>query len=367
MKKWKKLLITGLAALSVMCSAVAAHAQVGKEAAAPVILDADMVDWLDDGAAMLMLAKAPQTNLVGVTVVFGNTWVETGTASALRQLEGIGAADVPVYMGVNKPIRSERFASMAEETRLWGRGKDSHMGAAGYPQPASWQEAYKNNYGEEPKYAPQAMSAPDFIIDAVRKRPHEITIVAIGSGANLAAAVQKAPDIAPLVKRVIYMGGNFFQQGNVMPYAEFNVWIDPEAEKAAFRAPFGEQVIVPLDACEKIHITISRYQKIKKMMTNPIFASLLKNHWMTPLFENKQLPDDNYVWDVLAAAIAIDPTVIEEEVTYPVDVIDQYGPAYGTTMAYKGAGPEGTQAARIILTVNEKKIWQMLYNLCNEL
>lgn len=367
MNKWKKFLTAGLVGLSVMCSAFSVSAQAGKEAAPPVILDADMVDWLDDGTAMLMLAKAPQTNLIGVTVVFGNTWVEQGTASALRQLEGIGAADVPVYMGVNKPTRANRFELIPEETRLFGRGKDSHLGAAGGPQPPSWQEVYHDVYRDEPKYAPEKMSAPDFIIDAVRKRPNEITIVAIGSGANLAAAVKKAPDIAPLVKRVIYMGGNFFQQGNVMPYAEFNVWIDPEAEKTAFRAPFGEQVIVPLDACEKIHITIPRYQKIKKLITNPIFSELLRYHWMTPMFESDVLPDDNYVWDVLAAAIAIDPTVIEKEVTYPVDVIDQYGPAYGTTMAYKGSGPEGTQEARIILTVNEKKIWDMIYNLCSQL
>lgn len=367
MKRWKKLFAAFLAGASLFCGSVTADAQQNKEAVAPVILDTDMVDWLDDGAAMLMLAKSPQTNLLGVTVVFGNTWVETGTASAVRQLEGIGASDIPVLMGVNEPIRKERFQKIVEETRLFGRNKDDHMGAAGYPQPASWQEAYRQNYKAEPQYAPLAEAAPDFIIESVRKRPNEITIVAIGSGANLAAAVQKAPDIAPLIKRVIYMGGNFFQQGNVMPYAEFNVWIDPEAEKIAFRAPFGEQVIVPLDACEKIHITRDRYFAMKKLLRNPIFKELLKNHWMTPFFENDQPLDDNYVWDVLSAAIAIDPGVIKEEVTYPVDVVDQYGPAYGTTMAYKGVGPEGTQKARIVLTVDEKKIWQMLYDLCRQL
>jgi inosine-uridine nucleoside N-ribohydrolase len=366
MKQWKKVISACLLAAGILMTGQAAYAQAGKEAP-PVILDTDMVDWLDDGAAMLMLAKSPRTDLIGVTVVLGNTWVETGTASAIRQLEAIGSKDIPVYMGVNEPIRKDRFKTIADEPKKFGRGKDSHNGAAGYPEPASWQAEYRTRYGAEPQLAPEKESAPDFIIKTVKARPNEVTIVAIGSGANLAAAVKKDPSIAPLVKRVIYMGGNFFQQGNVMPYAEFNVWIDPEAEKTAFRAPFGEQVIVPLDACEKIHITRDRYFSIKEMMKNPVMKDLLKKHWMTPFFEENKPLADNYVWDVLSAAIAIDPSVITEEVTYPVDVIDQYGPAYGTTMAYKGVGPEGTQKARIILSVDENKIWNMLYTLCRSL
>ena len=53
-----------------------------------VILDADMVDLFDDGVVMMMLAESPKMDLKGVTIVIGNTWVETGTASTIRQLEG---------------------------------------------------------------------------------------------------------------------------------------------------------------------------------------------------------------------------------------------------------------------------------------
>ena len=57
---------------------------------------------------------------------------------------------------------------------------------------------------------PQKQAAADFIIDTVKKHPGEVTIVAIGSAANLAAALDKAPEIAPLAKRVVYMAGAFF-------------------------------------------------------------------------------------------------------------------------------------------------------------
>ena len=64
----------------------------------------------------------------------------------------------------------------------------------------------------------------DFIIEEVRKHPGELTIAEIGPCSNLALAVLKAPDIVPLIKRVIFMGGSFFKPGNVTPTAEFNWW-----------------------------------------------------------------------------------------------------------------------------------------------
>ena len=41
--------------------------QRGDEAM-PVVLDADMVDLFDDGVAMMMLAKSPRIDLLGVTI-----------------------------------------------------------------------------------------------------------------------------------------------------------------------------------------------------------------------------------------------------------------------------------------------------------
>lgn len=38
----------------------------------------------------------------------------------------------------------------------------------------------------------------------------------------MAAALDKAPEIAPLAKRTVYMAGAFFCEGNVMPTSEFN-------------------------------------------------------------------------------------------------------------------------------------------------
>lgn len=53
-----------------------------------------------------------------------------------------------------------------------------------------------------------------------------------------------------------------------------------------------------------------------------------------------------YVWDVLAAAILIDPSLIAEERTCAVDVNAEFGPSYGQALAYPDNGPQGSQKAR---------------------
>ena len=356
----KKFLCAVMAAVVFCIGAVApASADTGKE---KVILSADVVDLFDDGVAMLMLAKSPKVELLGVAVVIGNTWVETGTASAIRQLEGIKRTDIPVLMGVNKVHREGRIAAIQDEKTMFGRGPDTHDGAAGYPQPKSWKDAYREAYKSEPTIEPSKEDAVDFIIRQVKANPNEVTIVAIGTYNNLAAAVQKAPEIVPLIKRVVYMGGAFFWNGNVTPQAEFNIWFDPEAAQIAWHSPFKEQVIFPLDACEKIKFTKKTYDELAARLKQPHFQSMFANHWTTPRF--KENPEWNtFVWDILCAAYVIDPSIIEVEETLPVDVNTVYSPNYGSTLAYRGIPPDGTQKARIVFKVNEEKVWKQVNDL----
>ena len=146
--------ILTLAAVAVACS--------GAAAAEKVLLDTDMVEAFDDGIAMLMLARAPQVELLGVTTVVGNTWVEEGTAYALRQLEAVKLEwKVPVAMGFAEATRRGRAEGLGEERRLFGEGHDDWMGAYSHPRPESWQAAYKAMYGVEPKCAPVKEHAVD--------------------------------------------------------------------------------------------------------------------------------------------------------------------------------------------------------------
>lgn len=329
-----------------------------------VILDTDMVEVFDDGITMMMLANAPNIDLIGVTIVVGNTWVPEGTAYAIRQLEDIGKSHIPVVPGIRYPIFPSRFETIKNERILFGIG-DAYVGAAGYPEPKSWESVYLQKYGSESTAKPLDMKAVNFIIDEVKKSPNEITIIAIGTCVNLATAVRKAPEIIPLIKKVIYMGGSFFKPGNTTPTAEFNWWMDPEAAKICLRSPFKEQIIVGLDACEKMPFKKDRYKKITDIIKNPDLKAMMKRNFLNALYI-----DDteyvHYIWDVIAGAIMMDPTLITEEVTRYVDVNSQFGFSYGQSVAFERNQPVGTQEARIVLTVDSDRLWKMVEDYCRE-
>ena len=240
MRRWNRLRDV---VLGVIVSLLCAFPVSARE---KVILDSDMVEGFDDGVAMLALAQSPGIELIGVTIVAGNTWVSDGVAYALRQLE-IAGQNIPVAAGVDRPFRPQRYELFGLERQLFGMGHDAWVGAFGYPKPESWQKVYRERYGKEPQSRPDPRHAVDFIIEEVRKHPGELTIVEIGPCSNLALAVLKAPDIVPLIKRVIFMGGSFFKPGNVTPTAEFNWWFDPEAARIVVRTPFREQIMVGLE------------------------------------------------------------------------------------------------------------------------
>lgn len=353
----KRIFISSLVAVCCMTTITAAQT---KE---KVILDTDMVEIFDDGIAMMMLQIAPNIDLLGVTTVVGNSWVADGTAWALRQLEAINATHVPVAMGVTRLLRPNRHENMPLERPLFGIGHDYWAGSFSYPEPSSWDAYYTELYGIPPAVRPIDQHAVDFIIEQVRKHPGEITIAAIGTCTNLALAIRKAPDIAPLVKRIIYMGGSFFRPGNSTPTSEFNWWADPEAARIALRAPFPEQIIAGLDVCEKITFKKHEYEKVRSLVKNPIITEMLNRNVLVKLYGDN--PDyTHYIWDVIVAAVIIDETLITEEVTMPVDICTDYGPSYGQSMAYTIQPPPGARQARILKTVDKDRLWTLIYDYC---
>jgi inosine-uridine nucleoside N-ribohydrolase len=370
MKKWKRLAQAACAVALIGSTATAFAAAKAPVAKAPekipVILDTDMVDLFDDGVAMLILATSPKVDLKGITVVIGNSWVEEGVASAIRHLEGIGRTDIPVMAGNNKPTRPGRIENIQAEKKRWGRGHDSHLGAAGHPQPASWQETYREWYKAEPTIGPKGEDASDFIIRTIKENPHKVVVVGIGTGGNIAKALEKDPSIAPLAKEIVYMAGAFLHAGNVMPTAEFNVWLDPEAAKKEYRGAWPKQTFFPLDVCENQRINYKDFLQLEKRVKNPVFKDMWERHYQTPLFR-KDPKFENYIWDVLAAAYVLDPSIITKEVFMPVDVNDTYSLSYGETLAFVGPGPEGSQKAHIVQEVDRKKVWHMLFETFDKL
>src|SRR5213594_873833 len=72
-----------------------------------VVIDCDT--GVDDAMAILYGLLAPEVEVVGLTCVWGNIWVETTTQNTLRLLELVGQPEVPVAMGAGKPLVGPRW------------------------------------------------------------------------------------------------------------------------------------------------------------------------------------------------------------------------------------------------------------------
>lgn len=199
-----------------------------------IIFDVDT--GIDDALAMSYALNSPELEVLGFTTCFGNVSVAEATRNTLAVLEKVRKR-VPVYAG-------------AAQTFM--RGEKDH-----WAKHVHGEDGLGNMLKNDPISQAESQFAPDFIIEQVQNRPHEITIISVGPLTNLALAIQKAPEIIPLVKEVVVMGGAVTVPGNVNAYAEANIIADPEAADYVFSS--GLQVtIVGLDVTMKTLLPISK-------------------------------------------------------------------------------------------------------------
>lgn len=195
-----------------------------------VIFDTD--PGIDDAMALLFLHASAEVELVGITTTFGNGTIETTTRNALYLAERFGI-DAPVARGAGAPL-----VGVAAEPPDFVHGGN---GLGDVEVPAAIGRA------------PDPRPAHRLIIDLVRAHPGEIEIVAVGRMTNLALALREAPDIVPLVRQVVIMGGAFGINGvlgNVSPAAEANIWGDPLAADEVTGAAWP-LVMVGLDVTQQ--------------------------------------------------------------------------------------------------------------------
>jgi inosine-uridine nucleoside N-ribohydrolase len=196
-----------------------------------ILFDTD--PGIDDAMALLMLARDPRAELVGLTTVFGNAPVDLTTANALALCERFGI-DVPVARGAAQAL---------------------FRPPAGFPELIHGRDAM-GNIGMAParQRKPDTLPAPQFICEMARRFAGELTIVAVGPLTNLALALQHDPQLVHQVKQVVVMGGAFGangHRGNASPVAEANVINDPHAADRVFTAAWPV-TIVGLDVTHEV-------------------------------------------------------------------------------------------------------------------
>lgn len=350
------------------CTAVLSIAPAKVAAQEYAIVDTDMGVLNDDAVALFMLLNSPSVNVLGVTIVPGNSWMEHGTAAALRQLELIGRQDIPIFMGVREPLMGNRQPWLDAEERLWGHSE--FLGAFARPRPESYLALDREPVIGYPTSRPSPEHAVDFIVRAIKAHPNEVTLFVLGPATNVALAIRKNPEIVPLVKRVYYMGGAVDVPGNTTPAAEFNWWFDPESVRITLRAPFREQIVVPLDIAERVHYSKAEYDRIVAAPETPITKLFRQLHG--PRFE-RDAAARSFVWDALTTAVFLQPSIATRLDDRFLDIDVTYGPNYGRSIGYHQSRrrsletpadfPAGTQKVKVLMDVDRKAFWDLYVDL----
>jgi inosine-uridine nucleoside N-ribohydrolase len=257
-----------------------------------VIIDTDIGDDIDDAFALALAERSPELRLLGVTTAFGDTALRAQLA--VRFLGATGFGGVPVAPGV-----------------------------ATAPKTKFTQAAYAAG-GDKAKIQPA--SGPAFLLDAIRRHPGEITLIAIGPLTNLAAAIDKDPATFGKLKRIVMMGGSV-DRGYGAPHAdaEWNIVCDIPAARKVFAS--GVPIyMMPLDST-MLRLDPARLQTIFDQHT-PLSDQLhaLYGYWSAG---SKQTTPT--LFDPMAVAYAVEPDLCSTTPLH-LDVDDK-----GFTQRGKGA------------------------------
>jgi inosine-uridine nucleoside N-ribohydrolase len=306
---------------------------------------------------LLVMVQSPQIEVLGVTVVSGDQWRDEEVAHALRLLEIIGRTDIPVVPGAVFPLVRRR-----EETQLWQQryGKVAYAGAW---DDRWWHESYVVPPLPEgqPTTKPADEDAAHFLLRMVHKYPHEVTIYEGGPMTNLALAISLDPQFPELAQGLVFMGGGLSPQSDNpewvnTPRHEFNFWFDPEAAQIVLRAPWKTIVCTPTDISVKTRLTPALVKQIEASGTP-------QARYIARFYQ--PVPGADIMWDELAAAAWIDPSLITKRETRYMSVNLDRGAGYGDTLTWteKDKPALDVQPVEIQVDLDTEKFYRMFVSL----
>lgn len=175
-----------------------------------IIFDCDLGSDIDDAFALGLILASPEFEVLGIVMDHGQTDKRAQVAAKMLYLTN--RTDIPIVVGrkTNQVV-----------------GKDT---PAEYSGQYYWAEGFS-------KVKPVSKSAPDFIIENLKKYPGEVILITVGPVTNIGDVLKKDPDALKQAKHVYSMFGSFYagygteEEINPVPTQEWNVLGDSEASK----------------------------------------------------------------------------------------------------------------------------------------
>lgn len=241
----------------------------------PALLDTDIGTDVDDILALVLLARAPEFRLVGVTTVYGDT---TLRARMVRQvLDQMGRSDIPIGIGAS--------ATRTNRPIFWA----GHEGQ-GMP-------------GLENTPVDVSLTAADLLRRAAADHAGQLDLFAIGPLTNVAAAIEADAAFAASLHHLYLMGGAFW-----MDKPEHNIKSDPEAAAIVFRSGVP-MTVCGLDVTLRALLRESDMPRLRKAKdgVGPVLEDQVRRWWS--FIE----ANENHLHDPLAILPAVRPELFRFE------------------------------------------------------
>jgi len=314
--------------------------------------------------AILLLLQSKDVEVLGITVPTGDGWRDEEVSHTLRLLEIAQRSEIPVYPGAVFPLlntqsRTKRWESLygqlfykgawTEEWPAEGAVRRTPYHADPYLVPPS--------QAGQPKIQPAHESAASFLSRVVHEFPGEVTIVAAGPLTDIAMTARLDPQFSSLAKELVFMGGSFNPVPADNPFAaeyvnatrrEFNMRFDPEAASIVLHEPWKKITEVPIDPTTKTFFKPEFIREVAKGRA-PFAAYLGEFGQSFPM------------WDELAVAVWLDPSIVTRAKTLLVDVDTSFTAGCGNTLSWApGEGPGlGERPVNVVFEVDVPRFERM--------
>lgn len=297
-----------------------------------IILDCD--PGHDDAIAIMLAARHPAIDLLGITIVAGNQTLNKTLVNGLNVCQKLDI-NVPIHAGMPKPIMREQIVA------------DNIHGESGL---------------DGPKFSPlvrkaESKHAIQYIIDTLMNSDGDITLVPVGPLTNIAVAMRMQPAILPKIREIVLMGGAY-GTGNFTPSAEFNIYADPEAARVVFTSGVP-LVMMGLDLTNQTTCTADVISRMKKVggPAGELFSDIMSFTLKTQ-YENYGLAGGP-VHDATCIGYLINPDAFKMQDMY-VEIDVNNGPCYGRTVCDE-LGVTGKQPnTKVGMTIDTKWFWDLV-------
>ena len=287
-----------------------------------------------------MVLAYPGVTLCAITTVMGNISLAQATHNAGAILDAAHAPQIPIYKGCAQPLMQYPPLDAKEV-----HGSDGLGNAA--PQTT-------NRH-------PQALHAALALINLVRENPGKISLLTLGPLTNIALALRLDPTLLQQLHQLVIMGGSVDGRGNTTPVAEFNFLVDPEAAAIVFDACRHNRVEATLVSWEA---TLAHPQPAA-LWTQSIFGSSVLSRLLqkiTIYLEQIGWTSPGLLWaDPLAAAVLLEPEIVQDTETRFISVDTGTGPGRGQTLADYRPNNTTPCNAHIIRQVDLNRFHQLLH------